>query len=116
MQDDAAFYAARGFGGPPASAGGPPWSWSTSNLGFTDPASPLGCDLDDVLAATRAAARRRARRPGVPVFFTTVVYDEAGGRPRRVFLRKVPALRDARGRARAGWRSTRGSAAGRPSR
>ena len=33
-----------------------------------------------------------AREAGVPVLFTTVVYDEANERAAAVFLRKVPAL------------------------
>ena len=59
-------------------------------LGFTDPASPLACDLDDVLAATRElldVARARC-----PVLFTTVSYDEVGLAAAHVFLHKVPAL------------------------
>jgi nicotinamidase-related amidase len=59
-------------------------------LGFTDPASPLACDLDDVLDTTRElldAARGRC-----PVLFTTVSYDEVARAAAHVFLRKVPAL------------------------
>ena len=59
-------------------------------LGFTDPASPLACDLDDVLESTRElldAARGRC-----PVLFTTVSYDEVATAAAHVFLRKVPAL------------------------
>lgn len=60
-------------------------------LGFTDPASPLGSDLDSEVQATvdllKAARGRKA-----PVFFTTTAYDKnltmAG-----LFLKKVPALR-----------------------
>jgi maleamate amidohydrolase len=62
------------------------------NVGFTDPASPLACDLDDVLVNTRVLLdAARARR--VPVLFTTVVYDAVGEAAAAVFLRKVPALR-----------------------
>ena len=60
-------------------------------VGFTDKRSPLAAAFDREVAATRkllAAARGR----GLPVFFTTTVYDremrEAG-----VFVRKVPSLR-----------------------
>jgi maleamate amidohydrolase len=60
--------------------------------GFTDAASPLACALDAVLSATRELLDR-ARATGVPVLFTTVVYDDAGERAADVFLRKVPALR-----------------------
>lgn len=62
------------------------------NLGFTDPASPLACDLDDVLVATRSLLDV-ARARGVPVLFTTIVYDEVASAAAAVFLRKVPALR-----------------------
>jgi maleamate amidohydrolase len=61
------------------------------SVGFTDPASPLACDLDDVLGATRELLDV-ARGAGVPVLFTSVVYDDAGREAARVFLRKVPAL------------------------
>jgi nicotinamidase-related amidase len=61
-------------------------------LGFTDPASPLACDLDDVLAATRELLDA-AREHGVPVLFTTVAYDDVAAAAAHVFLRKVPALR-----------------------
>jgi maleamate amidohydrolase len=60
--------------------------------GFTDPACPLGAEMDDVVAATRTLLDA-ARAAGVPVIFTTVVYDEANERAAAVFLRKVPALR-----------------------
>ena len=61
------------------------------NVGFTDPASPLACDLDEVLVATRELLDV-ARGARVPVVFTTVVYDGPGAVAARVFLRKVPAL------------------------
>jgi maleamate amidohydrolase len=61
------------------------------NVGFTDPASPLVCDLDDCVAAiTRLLdAFRRAE---LPVLYTTVAYDEAGKERAAVFIEKVPAL------------------------
>ena len=62
------------------------------NVGFTDPASPLACDLDDVLVHTRALLDA-ARAAGVPVFFTTIVYDDVGEAAAAVFLRKAPALK-----------------------
>ena len=61
------------------------------NNGFTDPASPLACDLDDVLDATRSLLDA-AREHRVPVLFTTVSYDDVGRAAAHVFLRKVPAL------------------------
>ena len=62
------------------------------NYGFTDPASPLACDLDEVVVATRGLLDV-ARGAGVPVFFTSIEYDEVGEAAAAVFLRKVPALR-----------------------
>lgn len=57
--------------------------------GFTEPESPLGCECGSVIDANRtllAAFRER----GLPVFFTTVVYDSPDQAP--VFRRRLPAL------------------------
>jgi maleamate amidohydrolase len=62
------------------------------NVGFTDPRSPLACDLDEVVASTRELLDA-ARESGVPVLFTTVSYDAVAEAAAAVFLRKVPALR-----------------------
>jgi nicotinamidase-related amidase len=59
--------------------------------GFTDTESPLGANLDVVVESTRALLDC-AREAGVPVLFTTVVYDDANERAAAVFMRKVPAL------------------------
>ena len=61
------------------------------SLGFTDPESPLACDLDDVVAAV-ARLLDAARRAGLPVVYTTVAYDEEGRRRAATFIEKVPAL------------------------
>lgn len=61
------------------------------NRGFTDPGSPLVCDLDAVVAAiSRLLGGFRAAQ--LPVAFTTVAYDEAGKRAAAVFIEKIPAL------------------------
>ena len=61
------------------------------NRGFTDPASPLVCELDDVVAAIgRLLDGFRAAR--LPVAFTTVAYDDAGKQAAAAFIAKVPAL------------------------
>jgi maleamate amidohydrolase len=61
------------------------------NLGFTDPRSPLVCDLDDVVGAIgRLLVETRAA--GLPVVYTTVAYDEAARRTAAAFIEKVPAL------------------------
>jgi nicotinamidase-related amidase len=61
------------------------------NRGFTDPASPLVCDLDDVVGAI-ARLLEAFRDSGLPVAFTTVAYDEAGKQAAAVFIAKIPAL------------------------
>jgi nicotinamidase-related amidase len=62
------------------------------NYGFTDPSSPLACDLDDVLVSCRSLLDT-ARDARVPIFFTTIVYDDVWEAAAAVFLRKVPALK-----------------------
>ena len=61
------------------------------NLGFTDPASPLVCELDGVVSAI-AELLAGARRASIPVFFTTVAYDDEGKEAAAVFIEKIPAL------------------------
>ena len=59
--------------------------------GFTDPASPLVCDLDGCVAAI-AGLLDAFRKAGFPVVFTTVCYDDFGKEAAAVFIEKVPAL------------------------
>ena len=61
------------------------------NVGFTDPGSPLVCDLDDVVGAIRLLLEA-FRDASLPVAFTTVCYDEAAKRVAAAFIDKVPAL------------------------
>jgi len=61
------------------------------NVGFTDPESPLVCDLDECVAAI-AELLGAFRKAGAPVVFTTVCYDDFGRRAASVFIEKVPAL------------------------
>jgi maleamate amidohydrolase len=61
------------------------------NVGFTDPASPLVCDLEDVVAAIRRLLDE-ARRADIPVVYTTVSYSEGDKRTAATFIDKVPAL------------------------
>lgn len=61
------------------------------NVGFTDPTSPLACDLEGVVAAIRQLLGE-TRRAGFPVLFTTVAYGEADRLTARVFIEKIPAL------------------------
>jgi len=61
------------------------------NRGFTDPGSPLVCDLDECVAAI-ARLLAAFRGAGLPVVFTTVCYDDFGKQAAAVFIEKVPAL------------------------
>ena len=61
------------------------------NKGFTDPASPLVCDLDECVAGI-ARLLEGFRAAGAPVVFTTVEYDEFGKQAAAVFIAKIPAL------------------------
>ena len=57
--------------------------------GFTDSACPLGTDCPEVVSAT-VELLSAFREKGLPVFFTTVVYDD--DQQATVFRQKVPAL------------------------
>jgi maleamate amidohydrolase len=61
------------------------------NVGFTDPASPLVCDLEDVVAAIRRLLDE-FRRAELPIVFTTVSYDEGDKVAAAAFIDKIPAL------------------------
>ena len=61
------------------------------NCGFTDPSSPLVCDLDEVVVAI-AALLEAFRSTGLPVAYTTVAYDEAARQAAEAFIAKIPAL------------------------
>jgi maleamate amidohydrolase len=61
------------------------------NVGFTDPASPLVCDLEDVVGAIEQLLDE-GRRAGIPIVFTTVSYGEADKATAAAFIDKVPAL------------------------
>ena len=59
--------------------------------GFTDPASPLVCELDDTVEAIRRLLDA-TRRAELPVVFTTVSYGEGDKVTAKAFIDKVPAL------------------------
>ena len=61
------------------------------NNGFTDPASPLVCQLDDTVEAIRKLLDA-ARRAEAPIVFTTVSYGEGDKVTAKTFIEKVPAL------------------------
>lgn len=57
--------------------------------GFTDPGCPLGTDCPDVVSAN-VDILLAFRDKGLPIFFTTVVYDD--DQQATVFRHKIPAL------------------------
>jgi nicotinamidase-related amidase len=61
------------------------------NLGFTDPGSPLVCDLEDVVDSI-ARLLEEARRAEAPVVYTTVSYGEGDKVAAAAFIDKIPAL------------------------
>jgi len=61
------------------------------SVGFTDPASPLHCELEPVVEAI-GRLLEVARAAGLPVVYTTVAYDDAARETAAVFIEKVPAL------------------------
>jgi len=61
------------------------------NNGFTDPASPLVCDLDETVDAIRRLLEA-ARRAELPVVFTTVSYGDGDKVTAKAFIDKVPVL------------------------
>ena len=60
-------------------------------LGFTDPESPLACDLEEPVANI-AKLLEAAREARIPVIFTTVAYREPDKVTAAAFIDKVPAL------------------------
>ena len=61
------------------------------NVGFTDPESPLVCDLDGVVVAIQRLLAEM-RSAGLPVAFTTVSYSEDDKETAAAFIDKIPAL------------------------
>jgi maleamate amidohydrolase len=61
------------------------------NVGFTDPESPLACDLKGVVVAIQRLLGE-ARAAGLPVVYTTFSYDEGDRLAAAAFIDKIPAL------------------------
>jgi maleamate amidohydrolase len=60
-------------------------------FGFTDPESPLACDLEGPIWEIQKLLRA-ARRAEIPIAFTTVAYRESDKLTAAAFIDKVPAL------------------------
>lgn len=81
----------QGFGGRGGFGERPALTVIDMTLGFTDPESPLACELE---APVREIARllEAARVAEIPVVFTTVAYRESDKLTAAAFIDKVPAL------------------------
>jgi nicotinamidase-related amidase len=60
------------------------------SIAFTDPESPLACDLDDVVSSIGRILEVARGRGDVPTIFTTVAYGERERVSARALLRKWP--------------------------
>jgi maleamate amidohydrolase len=60
-------------------------------LGFTDPESPLACDLEGPVSEIQKLLEA-AREAVIPIIFTTVAYRESDKLTAAAFIDKVPAL------------------------
>jgi nicotinamidase-related amidase len=90
LDDARAIYARSGIGGRVGIGDRPAMLVVDLQYGFTEEASPLGGDLDEVIAAT-ASLLGVARGKGLPVAFTAVTFQE-GHLEGSVWLRKMPGL------------------------
>lgn len=81
----------RGFGGRGGFGRRPALIVVDMTLGFTDPESPLACDLEGPVENI-ARLLDAARRAEIPVVFTTVAYRESDRLTAAAFIDKIPAL------------------------
>ena len=89
--DDARMYAERGFGRTIGFGERPAVVVIDLIRAFTDPASPLGADLSEQLARTRSVIEA-ARAARVPVYYTTVAYDDADLADAGTWVLKIGSL------------------------
>ncbi|TCJ18092.1 isochorismatase family protein [Rubrobacter taiwanensis] len=80
-----------GFGGRGGFGRRPALAVIDMTLGFTDPESPLACDLDGPVENIRRLLDA-AREAEIPVVFTTIAYQESDRLTAAAFIDKVPAL------------------------
>lgn len=84
-------YRIRGLGRPQGAGRRPCLLIVDLSYGFTDPASPLGCDADMAISVI-CDLLQAAREADVPRVFTRIEYDDAGLVAASRFLEKMPAL------------------------
>jgi nicotinamidase-related amidase len=81
----------QGFGGRGGLGERPALAVIDMTLGFTDPESPLACDLESTVGEI-VRLLDAARNAGIPVIFTTIAYRESDKLTAAAFISKVPAL------------------------
>jgi len=81
----------RGFGGRGGFGRRPALVVIDMTLGFTDPESPLACDLEGPISEIQKLLEV-AREAEIPIVFTTVAYRESDKLTAAAFIDKVPAL------------------------
>ncbi|MBA4115319.1 MAG: isochorismatase family protein [Rubrobacter sp.] len=81
----------QGFGGRGGLGRRPAFIVVDMTLGFTDPESPLACDLEGPIEEIRKLLDA-ARQAEIPVVFTTIAYRESDRLTAAAFIDKVPAL------------------------
>jgi maleamate amidohydrolase len=89
--DTEQFFRDRGFGRPIGFGASPALLVVDLIQGFTNPDLPLGAPLEDVLAAT-GVLLEAAREADVPVYFTTVGYEEQDLGDAGIWARKMEGL------------------------
>ena len=82
---------ASGFGGRAGFGERPALLIIDMNNAFTDPASPLVCDLDSVVDAI-AQLLEGSRRAGIPIVYTNVIMDAGAQQAAKAFIDKIPVL------------------------
>ena len=90
MEDNALAHI-EGFGGRGGFGRRPALVVIDMTLGFTDPESPLACDLEGPISEIQKLLGA-ARQAETPVVFTTVAYRESDKLTAAAFIDKVPAL------------------------
>jgi nicotinamidase-related amidase len=89
--EDKALAHVEGFGGRGGFGRRPALVVIDMTLGFTDPQSPLACDLEGPVSEIRKLLKA-AREAEIPIVFTTVAYRESDKLTAAAFIDKVPAL------------------------
>lgn len=80
-----------GFGGRGGLGRRPALAIIDMTLGFTDPDSPLACDLEEPVENIKSLLEA-ARQAQIPILYTTVAYRESDKVTAAAFIDKVPAL------------------------